>query len=187
MFLEQPKTMVIIKEVNTFRINCGNRGKDLGEKTGPGARAKADARKYANKNIFAEGFTPKRNYFSRPSAPSHRNSVKLDGINGPNNGPNHGCDYNFKPSKGSTNYKRRPYFNETKNQRFFRKNSINPQTKLQDSKSIDEALAILTAKEKGLITNILRPTNPQVNLDFKAKGLGCYKNASITRKVAAPK
>ncbi|WP_297691725.1 hypothetical protein, partial [uncultured Eudoraea sp.] len=64
----QPKTP-IVRVVETSRVNSINRGGDLG-KYGPGPRAKADALKNARKtgggSIFAQGFTPQRQYCSRP-------------------------------------------------------------------------------------------------------------------------
>ena len=47
--------------------------------------------------------------------------------------------------------------------------------KVQDSKSIDEALAIVDAKAEGLVTDISRPENPRVDLDFKVRGFGPYE------------
>jgi len=64
----QPKT-AIVRIVETSRINSINRGGDLG-KSGPGPRAKAEAFKNARKtgggSLFVDGFTPQRQYGSRP-------------------------------------------------------------------------------------------------------------------------
>ena len=175
-FSNEPKTG-IVRVVETSRVNSISRGGDLG-KSGPGPRAKADALKNARKtgggSIFVQGFTTQRQYDSRPiNKPlSCRNNVKINQEQFNGNGG--GCGNNPKPPKSSGDYKRRP-FKETENERIFRENSINPQTKVQDHKSIDEARAILTAKKQGLVTDISRPENSKVNLDFQAKGLGPYK------------
>ena len=178
--LNESKTP-IVQIVETSRVNSINRGGDLG-KSGPGPQAKADALKNARKtgggSIFVHGFTPQRQYGSRPinAQPlSCRNNVKInqDQFNG-NGG---GCGNNPKPPKSSAEYKRGP-FKETENERIFRENSINPQTKVQDQKSVDEARAILSAKKQGLVTDISRPENSKVNLDFQAKGLGPYKGVT---------
>ena len=71
-----------VKEANTI-VSSINRGGDLG-KSGPGPRAKADAARNARNtgggSLFAEGFTPQRQYFSRPiNRPlSFRNNVKIN-------------------------------------------------------------------------------------------------------------
>jgi hypothetical protein len=81
-FSNEPKT-AIVRVVETSRVNSINRGGDLG-KSGPGPRAKADALKNARKtgggSIFVQGFTPKRQYGSRPiNKPlSCRNNVKIN-------------------------------------------------------------------------------------------------------------
>ena len=82
-FSNEPKT-VIAQIVETSTVNSINRGGELG-KSGPGPRAKADALKNARKtgggSIFAQGFTPQRQYGSRPinNKPlSCRNNVKIN-------------------------------------------------------------------------------------------------------------
>jgi hypothetical protein len=81
-FSNQPKT-AIVRVVETSRVNSINHGGDLG-KSGPGPRAKADALKNARKtgggSIFVQGFTPQRQYGSRPiNKPlSCRNNVKIN-------------------------------------------------------------------------------------------------------------
>lgn len=60
--------------------------------------------------------------------------------------------------------------------RIFRECSINPQTGKQDHKSVLETRAVLQAKRKGLLTDVSRPKNPKVDLDFEVKGLGRYEN-----------
>ncbi len=78
----EPKT-AIVRVVETSRVNSINRGGDLG-KSGPGPRAKADALKNARKtgggSIFVQGFTPQRQYGSRPiNKPlSCRNNLKIN-------------------------------------------------------------------------------------------------------------
>ena len=85
-FSNEPKT-AIVRVVETSRVNSIvnsiNRGGDL-EKSGPGPRAKAEALKNARKtgggSIFVQGFTPQRQYGSRPiNKPlSCRNNVKIN-------------------------------------------------------------------------------------------------------------
>ena len=76
-FSNEPKTP-IVRVVETSRVNSINRGGNLGK------RAKADALKNARKtgggSIFAQGFTPQRQYCSRPiNKPlSCRNNVKIN-------------------------------------------------------------------------------------------------------------
>lgn len=178
-FLNESKTppIVQITETSASRVSLINRGGgDLG-KAGPGPRAKADARANARKpgggNIFAEGFTP-----SKRSNPlfSSKQGVKLnDGLfgNGGNGNGNGGGGCGNDP-KISTEYPRGP-FKETENERIFREMSINPQTRFQDQKSVDEARGILSAKRQGLVEDISRPENLKVDLDFQAKGLGPYE------------
>ena len=175
----EPKT-VIAPIVEISRVNSINRGGDLG-KSGPGPRAKADALKNAKKNgggsIFAQGFTIQRQYGSRPinDQPLSCRNVNINQDQFNTNGGVNGN--NSKLPKSLAEYKRGP-FKETENERIFRENSINPQTKVQDQKSIDEARAILSAKKQGLVTDISRPENSKVNLDFQAKGLGPYKGVT---------
>jgi hypothetical protein len=75
--------MVIVRGVKSSRVNSISRGGDLGT-SGPGPRAKADALKNARKteggSIFAQGFTPYRQYCSRPSNKPLlcRNNVKIN-------------------------------------------------------------------------------------------------------------
>jgi hypothetical protein len=81
-FSNEPKR-AIVRVVETPRVNSINRGGELG-KSGPGPRAKADALKNARKtgggSIFVQGFTPKRQYGSRPinKLLSCRNNVKIN-------------------------------------------------------------------------------------------------------------
>lgn len=72
-------------------------------------------------------------------------------------------------------YKNEPY-KETENERICRECSINPQTKKQDQKSIDETKSILQAKREGTVSDVSRPENPLIDLDFRAKGLKNYDN-----------
>jgi hypothetical protein len=83
-----------------------------------------------------------------------------------------------KNSKNLGKYDKYKYerYQETENEKIFRECSINPQTKIQDDKSIAEAKAILQAKRNGLVTDVCRPKNPKVDLDFEVKGLGSYEN-----------
>jgi hypothetical protein len=91
-FSNEPKTAIEYRVVKTSRVNSINRGGDLG-KSGPGLRAKADALKNTRKtgggSIFVQGFTPQRQYGSRPiNKPlSCRNNVKInqDQFNGNQN------------------------------------------------------------------------------------------------------
>ena len=177
--LNESKTPIVrIMEIS--KVNSINRGGHLG-KSGPGPRAKTDALKNARKtgggSVFVHGFTPQRQYKSRPinAQPlSCRNNVKInqDQFNG-----NGGYGNNPKPPKSSAEYKRGP-FKETENELIFRENFINPQTKVQYQKSVDEVRAILSAKKQGLVNDISRPQNPKVDLDFQAKGLGPYKGVT---------
>nr|YP_009686315.1 hypothetical protein [Halamphora calidilacuna]QDR25071.1 hypothetical protein [Halamphora calidilacuna] len=81
-FSNQPKT-AIVRVVETSRANSINRGGDLG-KSGPGPRAKADAarnpRKIEGGSLFAQGFTPQRQYGSRSTNKplSCRNNLKIN-------------------------------------------------------------------------------------------------------------
>jgi len=81
-FSNDPKT-VIVWGVEISRVNSINLGGDLG-KSGPGPRAKVDALKNARKtrggSIFVQGFTPQRQYGSRPiNKPlSCRNNRKIN-------------------------------------------------------------------------------------------------------------
>ena len=74
---------VIVRVIETSRVNSLSRGGDLG-KSGPGPRAKADAlknaRKTGNGSIFVQDFTPQRQYGSRPiNKPlSSQNNVKIN-------------------------------------------------------------------------------------------------------------
>ena len=52
----------------------------------------------------------------------------------------------------------------------------NPQTGEQDNKSVLETRAVLQVKRKGLLTDVSRPKNQEVDLDFEVKGLGPYEN-----------
>lgn len=138
-FSNKPKT-VIDRIVETSKINSINRKGDP-VKYFPEPRAKADALKNAKKtgsgSIFVQGFTPQRQYGSRPinTQPlSCRNNVKINQDQFNENGG--GCDNNPKPPKSSAEYKRGP-FKETENERIFRENSTNLQAKVQDQKSID--------------------------------------------------
>lgn len=74
----------IVRIVETSRVNSINREGDLG-KSGPGPRPKSDGLKNARKtgggSIFAQGFTPQRQYGSRPinNKPlSCRNNIKIN-------------------------------------------------------------------------------------------------------------
>jgi len=81
-FSNQPKTE-IVRVVETSRANSINSGGDLG-KSGPGPRAKADAARNPTKieggSLFAQGFTPQRQYGSRPTNKplSCRNNLKIN-------------------------------------------------------------------------------------------------------------
>jgi hypothetical protein len=155
------------------------RGGDLG-KSGPSPRAKADAKKPMKGNsIFVEGFIRQSPYSSSPgkSKPlSTRNHVKInsDEFNENDNHKNNDC----KSGKNSNvKYPKGP-FEETENERIFRECSIDPQRKIQTEQAIDETKAILTLKKHGVVTNISRPKNPAVNLDFEVTGLGDYEGVT---------
>ena len=133
------------------------RGGELG-KSGPGPRAKADALKNARKtgggSIFAQSFTPQRQYCSRPiNKPlSCRNNVKIK-------------DDSFNPNHSDR----------------FDKLSKNPETNQIDRKSRTEAITILQAENKGIVNNARRPNleNGEPNLDFVIDGPGPYKYVDV--------
>ena len=142
------------------------RGGD-GWKFGPGSKARgAAARNHGRSSgLFVEGFTP-----LNPYGHHHRYPVRVPIKVEPNP---------FQPGdgggNGSSGPKKSEYI-ETENERIFRECSINPQTGQQDNKSVLEARAVLQAKRQGLVTDVSRPNNPKVDLDFEVKGLGRYEN-----------
>jgi hypothetical protein len=77
-----PKTEIVRLVQSRYSVNSISRGGDLG-KSGPGPRAKADAARNARKTVggslFAEGFTPQRQYCSyhNNNPLSYRNHAKL--------------------------------------------------------------------------------------------------------------
>ena len=66
-FLKEPKTAIVRVVESPSLVSSIIRGGDLG-KSGPGPRAKADAARNARKtgggSLFAQGFTPQRQYYS---------------------------------------------------------------------------------------------------------------------------
>ena len=160
-FSNQPKT-VIVRVVETSRVNSINRGGDLG-KSGPGPRAKADAlknpRKTGGGSLFVQGFTPQRQYGSHPinNKPlSSRNNVKIK-------------DDLFNPNHDDR----------------FDKLSKNPETNQIDRKSRTEAITILQAENKGIVNNARRPNleNGEPNLDFLIDGPGPYKYVDVKNPI----
>lgn len=156
----QPKT-AIVRVVETSRVKLINRGGDLG-KSGPGPRAKVDSLKNARKtgggSIFAQSFTPQRQYCSRPiNKPlSCRNNVKIQ-------------DNTFNPNQGDR----------------FENLSKNPETNQIDQKSRTEAITILQAENKGIVNNARRPNleNGEPNLDFLIDGPGPYKYVDVKNPI----
>jgi hypothetical protein len=154
-FSNEPKT-AIVRVVSSI-----SRGGDLG-KLGPGSRAKADALKNARKtgggSIFVQGFTPQRQYGSRPiNKPlSCRNNVKIK-------------DDSFNPNHADR----------------FDKLSKNPETNQVDRKSRTKAITILQAENKGIVNNARRPNleNGEPNLDFVIDGPGPYKYVDVKNPI----
>ena len=144
-------------------------------KFGPGSKARGAALRNAGKSggLFVDGFTPPNPYRHQHRYPT-RVPVKIEpNPFQPGNGGGNNCGGNG--SNGPNNPGKSEYL-ETENERIFRECSINPQTGKQDHKSVLETRAVLQAKRKGLLTDVSRPKNPKVDLDFEVKGLGRYEN-----------
>lgn len=144
-------------------------------KFGPGSKARGAAARNAGKSggLFVDGFTPLNPYIHQHRYPT-RVPVKVEpNPFQPGNGGGNNCGGNG--SNGPNNPGKSEYL-ETQNERIFRECSINPQTGKQDHKSVLETRAVLQAKRKGLLTDVSRPKNPKVDLDFEVKGLGRYEN-----------
>jgi len=146
-----------ISEDTLNRIRAG----DLG-KSGPGPRPKADALKNARKtgggSIFVQGFTPQRQYGSRP-------------INKPLS-----CRNNGKINEEQFNGNHGDRFDQL---------SKNPETNQVDRKSRTEAITILQAENKGIVNNARRPNleNGEPNLDFVIDGPGPYKYVDVKNPI----
>jgi len=204
----QPKT-AIVRIVETSRINSINRGGDLG-KSGPGPRAKAEAFKNARKtgggSLFVDGFTPQRQYGSRPinNKPlSCRTTGKLNEqqFNGNQNlvGSSSSIETMSKRlSQEYTEYQQK--FNsppvskrfDIKNydQEKFKELAKDPRANKEvfHKTTVDEARTALQAEMEGIVDNpqrIEKPICKSVDLDFKVDGPAPYTHMDCKHPVGS--
>lgn len=203
----QPKT-AIVRVVETSRVNSINRGGDLG-KSGPGPRAKADALKNARKtggrSLFVQGFTPQRQYGSRPiNKPlSCRNNVKINqeqfsGNQNPGGSSSSMEKMSKRLSQEYTEYQQN--FNsppvskrfDTKNydQEKFKELAKDPKANKEVfyKTTVDEARTALQAEMEGIIDNpqrIEKPICKSVDLDFKVNGPAPYTHMDVKHPVGS--
>lgn len=204
-FSNDPKT-VTVRVVETSRVNSISRGGDLG-KSGPGPRAKADALKKASANvsIFAQGFTPQRQYCSRPSNKpfSCRNNLKInqeqfDGNQNPGGSSSSMETMSKRLSPEYTEYQQK--FNspsvskrfDTKNydQEKFKELAKDPKAKKEvfHKRTVDEARTAIHAEIEGLVDNpqrIEQPICKSVDLDFKVDGPAPYTHMDVKHPVGS--
>jgi hypothetical protein len=187
------------------RIRAG----DLG-KSGPGPRAKADALKNARKtgggSIFVRGFTPQRQYGSRPinSKPlSCRNNAKInhdqfDGNQNPGGSSPSMETMSKRLSQEYIEYQQK--FNspplskrfDTKNydQERFKELAKNPRANKEvfHKTTVDEARTALQSEMEGIIDNpqrIEKPICKPVDLDFEVNGPAPYTHMDVKHPVGS--
>lgn len=206
-FSNEPKT-VIVRGVETSRVNSISRGGDLG-KSGPGPRAKADARRNARKtgdgSIFVQGFTPQRQYGSRPiNKPlSCRNNVKINqeqfnGNQNPGGSSSSMETMSKRLSQEYTEYQQK--FNspplskrfDTKNydREKFKELAKDPRANKEvfHKTTCDEARTALQSGMEGIVDNsqrIEKPICKSVDLDFKVDGPALYTHMDVKHPVGS--
>jgi hypothetical protein len=190
--------MVIVRGVKSSRVNSISRGGDLGT-SGPGPRAKADALKNARKteggSIFAQGFTPYRQYCSRPSNKPLlcRNNVKInqEQFNGNQNPGRSSSSMETMSKRLSQEYKeyQQKFNSPPLSQRFdtkqydqerFKELAKDPKANKEvfHKTTVDEARTAIHAEIEGLVDNAQRIEQPickSVDLDFKVDGPAPYR------------
>ena len=65
----------------------------------------------------------------------------------------------------------------------FRELSINPQTKHFEQNFVDEAKGALKLEADGVVKNVRRPDNPEIDLDFECYHIRGDQNIFLDRKV----
>lgn len=203
----QPKT-AIVRVVETSRVNSINRGGDLG-KSGPGPRAKADAlknpRKTGGGSIFVQGFTPQRQYGSRPiNKPlSCRNNVKINqeqfsGNQKPGGSSSSMETMSKRLSPEYTEYQQK-FNSPTLSQRFdtkqydqerFKELAKDPKANKEvfHKTTVDEARTAIHAEIEGLVEKSQRIEQPickSVDLDFKVDGPAPYTHMDVKHPVGS--
>lgn len=220
--LDHPQ-MTIIQKVETSRVNSITRGGELG-KSGPGPRGKADAirdaqkmryiKKMRNGGIFADGFTPQRQYGPRPidnKALTCRNNVKLiqDQFNNDDGDPNLGgssssismeklcrrLSLEYLEYQKQYNLPAIPNRFDTKNfdQDKFIELAKDPKRAEADQESfyktpIDEARTAIQLEIQGIVDNpqrIEKPICKSVDLDFKVDGPAPYTHLDVKHPVGS--
>ena len=207
-FSNEPKT-AIVRVVETSRVTEIPNGGDLG-KSGPGPRAKADTLKNVRKNgggsIFIQGFTPQRQYGSRPinNKPlSCRNNVKMnqeqfDGNNNPGGSSLSMETLSKRLSPEYAEYQQK--FNsppvskrfDTKNydQEKFQELAKDPTANKEvfHKTTVDEARTALQSEMEEIVYNpqrIEKPICKSVDLDFKVDGPAPYTHMDVKHPVGS--
>jgi hypothetical protein len=198
-FSNESKTL-IVRVVETSRVNLISRGGDLGK-----ADALKNARKTGGGSIVAQGFTPQRQYCSRPiNKPlSCRRNVKInqEQFNGNQNlgGSSSSMETMAKRlSQEYTEYQQK--FNsppvskrfDTKNydQEKFKELAKDPRANKEvfHKTTVDEARTALQSEMEGIVDNIQRIEKPickSVDLDFKVDGPAPYTHMDVKHPVGS--
>ena len=193
-FSNEPKTGIarIVKPIN--------RGGDLG-KSGPGPRAKADARKTGGGSIFVQGFTPQRQYPSRPinnKLLSCRNNVKINQDQNLGGSSSSMETMSRRISQEYTEYQHK--FNSPPvSKRFdiknydeekFKELSKDPRADKEvfHKTTVDEARAAIQSEMEEIVDNpqrIEKPFCKSVDLDFKVDGPAPYTHMDVKHPVGS--
>lgn len=201
-----PKTEIVRLVEGYKSVNLISRGGYLG-KPGPGPRAKADAARNARKtgggNLFTQGFTPQRQYCSRPTNKplSCRNNVKLkkDQFN-PSQNPG-GASSSMETTSKRLSQEYREYqqrFNSPPlSKRFDTKKydlerfkelakDVKAKKEVFHKTTVDEARTAIHAKIEGIVDNVQRIEQTickSVDLDFKINGPAPFKYMDVEHPV----